>query len=95
MKAIIRSRSIANERNPTDFEFLFSLWSTETDTFVASYGKFGPSVEDVTMLTAVLLFVKAYDIRVSLNEEDQKKVEFLNKFLSSSKYSTNKATYLS
>lgn len=62
---------------------------------MASYGKFDPSVEDVTMLTAVLLFVKAYDIRVSLNEEDQKKVEFLNKFLSSSKYSTNKATYLS
>lgn len=62
---------------------------------MATWGKFSLPLEDVTVLMSLSLFDEAYAIRVTLRGEDQKKVEFLTKSLSISKYSTNKATYLS
>lgn len=47
------------------------------------------------MLTLLPLFGEVHATRVTLSREDQKSLEFLNKSLSSSKYSTNKPTYLS
>lgn len=47
------------------------------------------------MLMSLPLFGEIHATRVTLKEEDWKKVEFLTKSLSCSKYSTNKATYLS
>lgn len=38
---------------------------------------------------------RGHATRVTLKREDQKKVEFLSKSISSSKHSTNKATYMS
>lgn len=46
------------------------------------------------MLTLLLLFDEAHAIRVVLDGEDQKRLDFLNKSLSSSKYEANKETYL-
>lgn len=46
------------------------------------------------MLTSLPLFDEAHSTRVTLSGIDRKRVEFLSKSLSSSKYSTNKATYL-
>lgn len=60
MKAIVQARAVTVERNLVDLEFLVSWWSTETDTFVASLGEFGPSLEDVAMLTSLPLFGEAH-----------------------------------
>lgn len=95
LKAIICATSIAIERNPVDLEFLMPQWSTKTHTFLTSWGEFSPSTEDVAMLILLPLFGEAHAIGVALSEEDQKKVELLNKSLSSSKYLSNKTTYLS
>lgn len=92
IKAIIRTSSIAMERNPADLEFFMSQWRTHT--FVVSLGEFSPSLEDVAVLTSLPLFGEARATGLTLSGEDKKKVEFLIKSLSSSKYSTNKATYL-
>lgn len=67
----------------------------ETHTFLASWGEFGPSLEDVDMLTSLPLFNGAHATSIILEGEEQKRVDFFTKSFSMSKYSTNKATYLS
>lgn len=62
---------------------------------MASWGNFGPSLEAVTVLTSLSFFGDANTIGVTLKEEDQKRVHFLNKSLSDSRNAANKATYLS
>lgn len=54
-----------------------------------------PRWEDVLMLMSLPLFSEAHAIRVTLSGDDQKRVEFLSKPLSSSKYLIIKAIYLS
>lgn len=68
---------IVIERNPIDLEILMSLLSTEIHTFVVSWGEFSSSLEDVTILTSLSLFSKAYATEQTLSGEDQKRVEFL------------------
>lgn len=46
------------------------------------------------MLMSLSFFGEVHATGVTLKEEDQKKGEYKTKFLSSSKYSMNKATYL-
>lgn len=58
-------------------------------------GEFGPSLEDVTILNSLPLFRDAKPMGVTLREEDQKRLDFLNKALSDSRYFANKVTYLS
>lgn len=68
--------------------------------FAAAWGEFRLSLEDLTMLTSlqgdghVPLFGAQHSTKVTLSGGDQKKVEFLSKSLSMSKYLTNKETYL-
>lgn len=47
------------------------------------------------MLTSLSLFGKAHATGLFLDREDHKQVDFLTKFMSKSKYSNNKSTYLS
>lgn len=47
MRAITQAWKIAVERNSEDLEFLMSRWSTDIHTFVASWGEFGQTIEDV------------------------------------------------
>lgn len=51
-------------------------------------------LEDVAILMSLPFFGQAHATGATLKEEDQKKVEYLTKFLSSSKYSTNNATQI-
>lgn len=60
--------------------------------FIGSWGEFGPSLEDVVVLTSLLLFSEAHAITLTLDGEGQKRLDFLNKSISDSKYATNKAT---
>lgn len=65
MNALVQARSISIDRNPVDLEFLVPRWSIEIHTFVASWAKFGPSLENVAMLTSLLLFGEAHAIVVT------------------------------
>lgn len=56
---------------------------------------FGLSLEDVADLIPSQLFGDAHAMVVILKGEDQKRLEFLNKALSDSRYPASKATYLS
>lgn len=62
---------------------------------MASWGEFGPSLEDMAMLTSLSLFNKAHAMGVTLDGEDRKRQDFLKRSLSKSRYETYKATYLS
>lgn len=50
--------------------------STETHIFVVFWGEFGSLLEDIAILTSLPLFKDAHAIG-TLEEEDQKRVEFL------------------
>lgn len=63
--------------------------------FVASWGEFGLLLEDVAVLTSLPLFGDADGMELTLEADDQKRLEFLHKALSDSRNSANKATYLS
>lgn len=52
MRAIAQARKKVVDRNPADFEFLMSRWSTETHTF-------GPTLEDVAILASLPIFGEA------------------------------------
>lgn len=43
-KTLVQARSIIVDRNPIELEFIVSRWIIKTHTFVASWGKFGPSL---------------------------------------------------
>lgn len=58
-------------------------------------GKFGLLLEDVATLTSWPLFIDTRAIGATLEWEDKKRLNFLNKALSDSRNSTNKATYQS
>lgn len=81
LKAIVRARSIAIERNPVDLEFLMSRRSVETHIFVSAWGEFTPSLKDVAMLMSLPFFGEAHSTGVTLKEKDQKKVDYLTKSL--------------
>lgn len=48
----------------------------------------------MAILTSFLLFGDAHAIGVTLEGEDQKRVDILNKSLPNSRYAANKATYM-
>lgn len=92
MKVIAQARAMAVERNPNNLEFLKSRWSTETHTFVASWGEFGPSLgcADVDFFATVC---ETHETSLYPDGEDNKRIEALKTSLSKSKYSTNKTTF--
>lgn len=53
LRAITQARKATVERDPKDLEFLLSRWSTEIHSFIAAWGEFGPTLEDVVMLTSL------------------------------------------
>lgn len=57
--------------------------------------EFSPSLKDMAMLMSLPLFGESYAIGITLKIEDQEKVEYLTKSISSSKYPSNKVTCLS
>lgn len=81
LKATIGARSIPIEKNPADLESLMFQWSTETLTFVTTWEKFCPSLENVAMLMSLPLFGEAHATQVNLKGEDQMKVDYLAKSL--------------
>lgn len=77
IKPIIQARSMATERIPVDLEFFISRWSNETHTFVASWGEFGPSLEDVARSTSLSMFDEAHGTSLYPDGEDKKRIDLL------------------
>lgn len=48
-------------RDHQDPKFLVSLWSVDSHTLLAAYGKFGPTLEDVLNLTVLLIRGNQFD----------------------------------
>lgn len=66
--------TISINRRHGDLEFLISRWSIENYTFVAAWGKFAPTLEDVFDSAMLPLFGDAYAIWIVLDEEDKEKL---------------------
>lgn len=83
------------ERNLEDLEFLMSRWSIKTHIFVASWGEFGPTVEDVATLTSLPLFGDAQVAHFKPTDKDSKaRHDALTQFLQKTKYgASKKSTY--
>lgn len=62
---------------------------------MATWGKFGSSLDDVAILIFLQLVSDAQAIGMTLEGEDKKRLDFLNKSLFDSSYAANKSTYLS
>lgn len=77
---------IVVERKLANLEFHVLRKMVDTHTFVALWGKFGPSLQDVAMLTSLPLFGEAHATSLYPGEEDKKRIEFLIKSLLKSKY---------
>lgn len=58
-------------------------------------GEFSPSLEDLAILTSLLMCGEAHAASLYPDGEDKKRIEALQTSLSKSKYSTNKIAYLS
>lgn len=88
---------MAVERKIEVLEFLMSRWSTETCTFTASSGEFGPNLEDVVMLTSLPVFGDAQVANLNFVEgASRERHNAIMSFLSKTKYgASNKSTYLS
>lgn len=82
------------ERNQLELGFLVSRWSSHSHTFVAAWGEFCLSLEDVEMLTNLPLFGHTLMVD-ALDGEGEQLVEDLRASMSDAKYVTNKLTYLS
>lgn len=84
------------DRKPVDLDFLMSRWGIETHTLVTAWGEFVPTMEDVALLTSLPMFGEAQVTNLPvLTGENNKRIEALTSFLSKTKYSMNKSTYLS
>lgn len=96
IRAITQARKMSVERSSEDFEFLMLRWSIETHTFVASWGEFGPTLEDVVALTSLPLLGDAQVAHFKLTDKDSKvRHDALTQFLQKTKYgASKKSTYL-
>lgn len=76
-KALNLSKTRVINRSPLDLEFLISRWSIESHTFVAAWGGFGRTLEDVVVLTGLPIFRESRaiampeDLDVKLDEEGE------------------------
>lgn len=96
LRAITPARKASVERDPKDLEFLLSRWSTETHSFIAAWGEFGPTLEDVAVLTSLPIFGDTQVAHFKLTEKENKeRHEALTSFLQKTKYgAAKKATFL-
>lgn len=72
-KAFTQVVTLSHNRKQPDIEFLVSRLSTKTYIFVASWGEFRPSIEDIVVLTSLPLFGDNHVIMMVLKGEDKKK----------------------
>lgn len=89
MRSITQARRTTVERNSKDLEFLLSRWSIETHSSVTSWGEFGPSLEDVMMLTSLSAFDNVQVAHFKLSDKENKeRHNALTSFLQKTKYGT-------
>lgn len=96
LRAITQARKAAVERDPQDLEFLLSRWNTETHSLVAAWGEFGPTLEDVLVLTSLPIFGDTQVTHFKLTDrENRERHEALTTFLQKTKYgAAKKSTFL-
>lgn len=78
MKALVISTSQFLARNYVDMELLISRWSVETHTFVAASGEFVPTLQDVGVISRMLLLRDHSAMGLVLNEEEERTERLLN-----------------
>lgn len=59
---------VRTSRKHGDLEFLISRWRIESHIFVAAWGEFGPTFEDVLALAKLPLFRVSHDMGIILDE---------------------------
>lgn len=97
-KALNLSKTLVINRSPLDLEFFISRWSVESHTFVAAWGEFGPTLEDVVVLIGLPVFGEVEAIAISndssvkLDDEGEIRLSLLNEALVASKHK-GKSTY--
>lgn len=69
------SRSLSMVRRHFDLEFLVSRWGVESHTFIAVYGRFGGTLEDVVVLIMLAIYEENNAMGVTLGENDTRKLE--------------------
>lgn len=96
-KGVLRSFQYALvmdvDKSPVDLSFLISRRSSHSHTFVAVWGEFCPSLEDVFMLTELLMFGDYHAVD-PLDDEGERLLEGLHDTMTRPKYALNKGTYL-
>lgn len=65
-------------RQHHDLEVLLPRWSLETDSSIASWGEFTPTLEDVSRIGLLPLFGKVNSMWIVLEEENQSEAEVLD-----------------
>lgn len=58
-RALNLSKNLFIIRSPLDLEFLISRWSIECHTFVTVWCEFCPTLENIVVLTGLLVFGKS------------------------------------
>lgn len=82
------------DRSPVELHFLISRWSSHSHTFVAAWGEFCPSFEDVFMLSGLFMF-RDYHAVDALDNEGKRLLKSLHDTMMRAKYISNKETFLS
>lgn len=96
MRVVAQVRKMAVDKKLEDLEFLMLRWSTETHFFVTVWRGFDPKMEDMAILTSLPMFDEDRVTNFKITEgEDKERLNALTSFLSKSKCSTKKTTYLS
>lgn len=91
-KALNLSKTLVINRSPLDLEFLISRWSIESHTFIAAWGEFGLTLEDVVVLAGLPVcgdsraIVMPGDSSTKLDEEGKIRLGLLNEALTESKH---------
>lgn len=84
------SKTLIINRSPLDLEFLISRWSNKSHMFIAAWGEFGPTLEDVVVLTGLPVFgdSKAMpgDSSAKMDEEGEIRLGLLNEALTTSNH---------
>lgn len=91
-KVLNMLKNLIINRSPLDLELLILRWSTESHMFVAAWGEFGRTLEDIVVLTGLLMLGESRAIimpgssDVALDAEGEVRLVLLNQALSESKH---------
>lgn len=88
MMKVGASRLLSLTRHHHDLEFLVSCWSVESHTFIALWGEFGPTLEDVMNLSTLHFFGDVHDMGMLFGEGDVDKLQQLTFAIEASKVSS-------